>query len=334
MNVASEKISGGLQRRRLCVIMTIVCVMSGGRWWSQTQGMDAVSDAHASPTTASPLVYVSDYFSFVGKDQRGWVAFALDNNRGQDGETWQAEHFVVLYDQQRGWVQMVGGGKYPNPSRALATIPDSTAFQFHGTPTDGIVITSTTNGLRLRVQGLPQRLARNTTAGHYWMGSAEATLEWDGRALHGRVIYEYLRIPNFNRLTRSYPGLWKKFHGLYAWIEGGGDLYVHSQQSPLLQSVVGNLAGFAVLNGETLPLDQLTLTVQDRQQAVGTYSWPTAWYGSWGDATAPTTFTLTLSERKTISNWGIGGFAMGIIQGHLTYHGRTLTLYGFGELLI
>jgi hypothetical protein len=111
-------------------------------------------------------------------------------------------------------------------------------------------------------------------------------------------------------------------------------LYIHSQQSPLLQSVVGNLAGFAVLNGETLTLDQLTLTVQDRQHAIGTYSWPMAWQGSWGDASSPTTFTVTLSNRKTSSNWGIGGFAMGIIQGQLTYKGRPLTLYGFGELLI
>jgi hypothetical protein len=80
--------------------------------------------------------------------------------------------------------------------------------------------------------------------------------------------------------------------------------------------------------------DPLTLSVQDRQHAIGTYSWPMAWQGSWGDISSPTTFTVTLSNRKTISNWGIGGFAMGIIQGHLTYKGRPLTLYGFGELLI
>lgn len=295
---------------------------------------NATSGGNSSKGIEPSLVYVSDYFSFVGEDQRGWVAFALDNNRGQDGDTWQAEHFVMLHDEQRGWVQTVGGGKYPNPNGTLATIPDSAAFQFHGTPTDGMSVTSAANGLRLQIHALPHRLQRNHTAGQYWMGSADATLEWDERVLHGRVIYEYLRMPNFNRLTRRYPSLWKEFHGLYAWVEGGGDLYIHSQQSPLLQPLVGNLTGFAVLNGELLSLDQLTLTVQERQQAIGTYSWPVAWQGRWGDAFTPATFALALSDQKTISNWGIGGFAMGIIQGRLTYQGRTLTLYGFGELLI
>jgi hypothetical protein len=334
VSVSSEKTFGDLQRRSWLMTATLICVVSIGMWQGQARGADKAPETSASSATSVPLVYVSDYFSFIGKDQHGWVAFALDNNRGQDGETWQAEHFVVLHDQQRGWVKMVGGGKYPNPNRALATIPDSTAFQFQGTPTDGIVIASLTNGLRLNVKALPHRLQRQTTAGYYWMGSAEATLEWEGRVLQGRVIYEYLRVPNFNRLTRSYPGLWKEFHGLYAWVEGGGDLYIHSQQSPLLQSVVGNLTGFAVLNGETLTLDHLTLSVQERQHAIGTYSWPMAWQGGWGDTSSPTTFTVTLSDRKTISNWGIGGFAMGIIQGHLTHNGRTLSLYGFGELLI
>ena len=50
----------------------------------------------------SSLLYVSDYFSFVGEDADGRVTFALDNNRGRDGESWQAEHFVVLHDEGEG----------------------------------------------------------------------------------------------------------------------------------------------------------------------------------------------------------------------------------------
>ncbi len=50
----------------------------------------------------SPLLYVSDCFSFVGEDVTGHVAFALDNNRGRDGKSWQAEHFVVLHDEGEG----------------------------------------------------------------------------------------------------------------------------------------------------------------------------------------------------------------------------------------
>ena len=47
---------------------------------------------------AEKLAYYSDYFSFIGRDPVGFVAFALDNNRGVDGSEYQAEHFGVLYD--------------------------------------------------------------------------------------------------------------------------------------------------------------------------------------------------------------------------------------------
>ena len=52
------------------------------------------------------LVYVSDYFSFIGRDAHGRVAFAIDNNRGRDGDAWQAEHFVALHDEGQGWVEV------------------------------------------------------------------------------------------------------------------------------------------------------------------------------------------------------------------------------------
>lgn|GEM_PF-6984486 len=48
------------------------------------------------------LVYVSGYFSFVGSDAQGNVTFAIDNNRGRDGENYQAEHFLVLHNEKQG----------------------------------------------------------------------------------------------------------------------------------------------------------------------------------------------------------------------------------------
>src|SRR3982750_4580299 len=78
-------------------------------------------DAETSPTDApleelpaSTLLYVSDYFSFVGQDSNGHVAFALDNNRGRDGESYQAEHFLVLHDERLGWMTLAGNGPYEN----------------------------------------------------------------------------------------------------------------------------------------------------------------------------------------------------------------------------
>jgi len=45
---------------------------------------------------AETLAYYSDYFSFVGEDAQGKVAFALDNNRGQDGEQFQAATCICI----------------------------------------------------------------------------------------------------------------------------------------------------------------------------------------------------------------------------------------------
>src|SRR6266571_354272 len=143
------------------------------------------ADSTAQEPSTSTLIYVSDYFSFVGADQVGRVAFALDNNRRRDGEAFQAEHFVVLHDERKGW-----------------------------------------------------------------MGSASAVLTWQGRTIRGRAIYEYLAMPDFNRLTRTYFSLWEEFQGLYLLVDGKDDVYLHSQLSERLAPLVGNLIGFAVLNEE------------------------------------------------------------------------------------
>ena len=53
--------------------------------------------------SGQPLAYASDYFSFVGADVSGRVAFAVDTNRGRDGTVYQAEHlYAVLYDERSG----------------------------------------------------------------------------------------------------------------------------------------------------------------------------------------------------------------------------------------
>lgn len=69
------------------------------------------------------LTYYSDYFSFIGRDDQGMVAFALDNNRGQDKDSWQAEHFVVLHDEKTRWQPAKGSGPYENQFGAARAYP-------------------------------------------------------------------------------------------------------------------------------------------------------------------------------------------------------------------
>lgn len=126
------------------------------------------SDAPLEELPASTLLYVSDYFSFVGQDSEGHVALALDNNRGRDGEAYQAEHFVVLHDERHGWMNVTGNGPYENGSQELKAIPDSTFFQFQGTPLTGMTIASEPNRLTLRIEVIPQRISKRYHGAVTW----------------------------------------------------------------------------------------------------------------------------------------------------------------------
>ena len=74
-------------RNIIAVFLSVgVLIFTGGSW-----GSPAFSQEPSS--SVSSLHYVSDYFSFIGQEDRGHVAFALDTNRGRDGKEWQAEHY-------------------------------------------------------------------------------------------------------------------------------------------------------------------------------------------------------------------------------------------------
>ena len=298
-------------------------------------GMDA---SLASPKNISlpdtALLYVSDYVSFVGEDRYGRVAFALDNNRGRDGESWQAEHFVVLHDEHEGWISLEGSGSYQNSTHELATIPPSSFFQVEGMPRTGLLITSPRNDLTLTVQPIPIRLERDHEGGRYWLGSATAQLQWKDRTLKGRVIYEYFMMPEFNRLSRTYWGLWKHFQGLYLTIEGLGDLYVHSQESDMMAPLVGNVSGFFAVRDESEPLQALQVTLLDHRQAWGLYRWPSAWSLNWINKTAVGRALLEVKEFEAMGNWVIGGFGMGIVHGIVHYNGKEYAAYGLAELIM
>jgi len=283
---------------------------------------------------ASSLMYVSDYFSFVGQDSHGHVAFALDTNRGRDGDAFQAEHFLVLHDERQGWITLAGSGTFDNFKKELRSIPDSPFFQFQGTPRTGMTIASTSNHLTLRIEPVPQRTSNRHEGAATWMGSAPAVLAWNGRTIPGRVIYEYFMMPEFNRLTRMYPGMWNDFHGLYMTVDKSDDLYVHSQLSERIAPLVGMLGGFAAFNERTESMKDLTVEVLDRGLALGFYRWPTAWRITWTGPQGQAILTITQSERTGIANWVIGGFSMAIIRGQLDYAGQKHSIYGLAELIM
>jgi hypothetical protein len=197
-------------------------------------------------------------------------------------------------------VEIVGNGAYENVRRELARIPDSASFQVKVAPETGLTISSAANRLTLRIDALPVRTSRTHEHAIVRMGSAPAVLTWRDRTIVGRVIYEYLMMPAFNRLTRTCWGLWKDFQWLYVLAEPTGDVYLHRQQSERIAALVGTLAGFAVLQDETDLMENLQLEVLERAFAWGFYRWPTAWRVTWTGSRGPAWMTLTLRDRRTI----------------------------------
>ncbi|MCA9472648.1 MAG: hypothetical protein KC594_11345 [Nitrospira sp.] len=282
----------------------------------------------------SSLVYVSDYFSFVGQDERGHVAFVLDANRGKDGEEYQSEIFALLHDERQGWIALQGSGSYENSGREVVTIPDSPMFQFEGDVETGRTIQSRSNALSLIVAPLATALSRTYGQEQYRMSSAPATLHWGERIVKGRIIHEYVFMTEFNRLSRTYWGLWKEFQGFYLSMDGVGDLYVHSQQSERLTPLVGKLDGFVSVEGEPERFQVLQLTPLRFSQALGLYRWPVEWSLKWITPSGGGSVILELSEFHRVSTWVIGGFAMGIVSGKASYQGKTFNVYGLVELIM
>jgi hypothetical protein len=169
----------------------------------------------------------------------------------------------------------------------------------------------------------------------YRLGSAGAALTWGDRVIEGRIIYEHLFLPAFNRLSRRYVGGLKDFHGLYLSVDGGaGDLYLHRQSGRGFAPLIGQTDGFLALAGVHGPLDALTLDVAATRAAIGFYRWPAAWRGSFSSGPSPYAFRLELSDPHPVANWLVGGFAMGIVRGTLDTPDGPKPLIGLGELII
>jgi hypothetical protein len=332
MNVfARHPVIGCVPRRALLLCIVVLL----GAWPANAaDSPPRALEPEQGGSASSDLLYASDYLSFIGRDEQGYVAFALDTNRGRDGDSFQAEHFAVLHDERQGWMDLEGNGAYDNLEREVLSLPDSLFFQFDGTPKAGLSVSSPANHLTLRVAPIPERHRGAEGSSVVWMGSAAATLTWRERTIPGRVIYEYLFMPNFNRLTRTYAGMWKDFQALYLLSGADIDLYVHSHESERLAPSIGKLVGFAAFDGRTQPLDELDVMVMDHAFAPGFYRWPTEWSITWRGPDGPGSLSLVVHERKRISTWIVGGFAMGIIRGEMTYGGVTQPVYGLAELIM
>jgi hypothetical protein len=262
------------------------CDFSSGTPGDKASG---ASPLDVTAALAGPMpVFVSDYFSFVGADDKGHVAFAIDNDRSRRGNKFDADAHVFLHDEREGWIKVSGNGAYENEKKELLRIPDSPDFQFAGEVQRGITLESPRNRLKLAVNPMQERFSRVTNDSIFSMGSASAVLSWNGRVLPGRVIYEYIFMVNMSPWYSYVSGLfYNDFQGLYLETIDHGDLYVRNEKG---KTSFGNALGFLVLDQKGEVLEDLRAEVPERSLALGFYRWPRTWQVSWRGRRAPALF--------------------------------------------
>jgi hypothetical protein len=308
------------------------CDFSSGTPGDKASGASSL-DVTAAVAGPKP-VFVSDYFSFIGADERGHVAFAIDNDRSRRGNKFDADAHVFLHDEREGWVKISGSGGYQNTKRELLRIPDSPDFQFKGEVKSGITLESPRNRLKLSVDPMQERFSRSTGEAIFSMGSASATLAWKDRVIPGRVIYEYIFMLNMSPWYSSVSGLfYNDFQGLYLETGDSGDFYLRNEKGTRWSRVTGEALGFLVLDQKNEVLKDLLIRVPERSLAFGFYRWPSTWQVSWRGNKGAGSLSVTVVDRKNITNWFIGGFAMAVVRGELYYGGKTRPVYGLAELI-
>ena len=281
------------------------------------------------------LAYVSDYFSFAGADEHGPVVFALDTNRGRDGDRFEAEHlYGVLHEGGLGWVHLEGVGRYRNERCELLSIPDSAAFKFLGTPAHGIVVASPSNGLTLAVEPLTERMRRDGVDRHFLLRSGAASLHWRGRRIPGRVIYEYLVGRGMNLMTRrSFSGL-AGLEFLYLRTDEDEDLYLQLHHGPGALDGIEPLYGFSAGGTGTVQLERLAMGSTRHAFARGLYRWPTSWEARWNEPGGVGSAHLSIESAMDLGNWVLAGFRMAPVTGELkTSTKGTVGIHGLAEVL-
>ncbi len=291
----------------------------------------------ARPALAnSTLQYYSDYVSFVGHDDEGSVYFALDTNRGRDGDEYQADHFVAAYADGEGFLELHGHGRFENRARRLEEVPSSYYYRFDGSPGSGLTVTSPINAIEVSIDPLERTLLIEPGNGYFWVGGAAARMMYGGRTLQGRVIYEALFFDHWNRFARSYDDMWKNFNGLYLRTDTDRDFYMHSQESPSMSQRVGRLAGLATW-GTAAPVSSIDFQIsQTEKPAKGDFLWPVAWIVDFEHGGERYRLNASAVAKDPLWNWDTGGFMMATVKGEIRSLDRNLrmSVNGWGELLI
>ena len=302
-----------------------------------TRSPQEVADIEAN-IAAADIAMFTDYYSFVGLDERGWIGFAIDNNRQRAGSEYEADHATFLYDGETGFVDIAGYGTYETSDEALLHVPDSQYFTFDRSDTE-TVLQSAQHDLVLRFGDTNPYFHDSRPEASVIMGIAPATLSWNGREITGDIVTERLGFKDFDRRkmgsviakqTLSNRG----FHGLYLMTEYGEVIYLRAANMTLGLMEGPSAFGFGDHADHSGLLQSVNITVDEWRTAPGLYRLPRSWSATWGQER---TFSLSVTEadNKIYTNWGLGGFAMTWVEGTLTSGtGERSRIAGFAEVML
>lgn len=284
-----------------------------------------------SPTAVNELYY-SDYFSFQGADEHGFVLLAIDNNRWKNSNGYALDHFICMYAYGR-WIETTGNKRFVNPSKELMTIPNDDVFTFTGSSEKGLIITSEVDKFQLQIA--PLRIATTSRNGfaQFNMLSAPAVLNWQGREIKGRIIEEHLVMPHFSRK----PFQWVKlsaastFTSLYLSVEGNGDLYLHLKTGKGMNFIGGMNNGFIRFNDLEMCLNNMEWKTDSKRKWF--YHLPVNFSILLSKSNPHIELTLETISRKDIANFFVAGFAMTAVKGNLLVDGKSYNVWGLGELI-
>lgn len=306
----------------------------------EVPGAESILAAAAALIDGAQTAYVSDYLSFEGGDETGRVLFALDTNRGRSGEeTYQAEHFVAMYAEHEGWVDLAGYDDFPNEAGALLDFPDSPWFQLTGAPLALESVASPRNEIGIALGALTPRIATGSQTTQFALASGPATMSWRGRQLTGRVIYEFLAMRDSNRLaSQGLGGALRMvteapdFQGLYL-ASGDDDFYAHLALSSAASDIGEPLMAFWARAGHGVSIRNLSFEVTGFAPALGFYRWPSAWELGWQSDCGDARLSIESVAHATQTNWVIGGFGMRAVVGRFECGAETAEYFGFAELI-
>lgn len=318
-----------------------------------TQSQDGASSAPAElpqgpleRDTTQRLEYLSDFFVFVGRDSEGkGLVLAFDANRGRDKESFAAEHFVVLWVEGRGWVDLDATKSLPGSRDHFAAafgapLPTGDRAVVTGTAVTGLTLDVPKVALTLRaapwVVETDRRLARDA----FVTGASTGTVTFGERTFAGVVHAEFTYLAGINPLAKTYTDLFGDgFHGVYALVGERAAMRQH-RSGGRLEPLIGRRQGYlvqdpAVRGANALPFFDFDTA---KKSLGGLFRWPGRYVSKWKveaeGATREVRVQVDLKERETLINYVFGGVAIAIAKGELVDGDTKQPVLGFALIVL